>query len=107
MSPNETLVLRIVQEEENPNKRLISKRMAISSDYASYLCDSLIRGNYLRKIGKGYKLTPKGEGFLVNLLYADKERLEAEKKKIEWAKERVDKKIGQLKEELKIRESEK
>jgi len=60
----------------------------------------------LTKSGKKYRLTPKGEGFLVNLFYADKERLEAEKQKIEWAKMRIDKKIGQLKEELKIRESE-
>lgn len=63
-SPNETAVLRIAQEVKRVNKHLISRRMGITSLYASNMLDTLTAKGHLENPARGkygaYRLAPKG-----------------------------------------------
>jgi len=97
MSPNEIAVLRIVEEAGALNKRVISRRMNVSTDYAAYICDSLIRNGYLRRtVWRGYELTPKGKEVLLALFYEDKGRIVARVKRLQQLSSEVSQKIDKL-----------
>jgi len=97
MSPNEIAVLRIVEEAVAANKRVISRRMNILTDYAAYICDSLTRNGYLlRTPSRGYELTKKGREVLLALFYEDKGRMEARIKRLWQLNNEVNQKIIKL-----------
>jgi len=97
MSPNEIAVLRIVEEAGAANKRVISRRMNISTDYAAYICDSLTRNGYLLRTPlRGYGLSQKGKEVLLALFYEDKGRMEARIRRLQQLSSEVSQKIDKF-----------
>lgn len=85
MSPNELKILRLAQELGPVDRRTISRKMAISTEYADCLLKSLSRHGYLDPISLGanfvYAFTEEGRIALLNDLFQLQARLQ---KKIDW-----------------------
>ena len=61
MSGIEQQVLKIVKELELADEEALSRKMAVSSQYATTICKGLVTDGYLIKTPKGYILTPEGK----------------------------------------------
>jgi len=56
----ETTVLKVVRELKIADEEALSRKMAVSSKYATEICEGLIKDGYLKKTPKGYQLTTEG-----------------------------------------------
>ena len=71
--------------------------MDISTDYAAYICNSVVRNGYLmRTASREYKLNPKGKEILLALFYEDKGRIEARAIRLQQLNNAVNQKIVKL-----------
>ena len=61
MTGVEKQVLEIVKELELADEEALSRKMAVSSQYITKVCNGLVKDGYLLKTPKGYILTPEGE----------------------------------------------
>lgn len=57
----EATVLKVVRELKIADEESLGRKMAVSSEYATEICNGLIKDGYLSKTPKGYKLTSEGE----------------------------------------------
>ena len=57
----EAQVLKVVRELKIADEEALSRKMAVSSKYATKICEGLVKDGYLLSAPKGYKLTPEGE----------------------------------------------
>ncbi len=57
----EATVLKVVRELKIADEESLGRKMAVSSKYATEICNGLVKDGYLSKTPKGYKLTPEGE----------------------------------------------
>ena len=53
-------ILKIVRELKLADEETLSRKMAVSSEYITKICEGLIKDGYLLKTPKGYKLTSEG-----------------------------------------------
>lgn len=64
MSPNELATLVLIDRLGHASKWAISRKLAVSTDYAAHLCQSLMRRGYLAVEGEGrrdkYRLGDRG-----------------------------------------------
>ncbi len=68
-------VLRILSELKTGNRIDISQRIGLSSTYVEYLCKYLVKGGYLKLVGKGrYTLTPQGKKVAASFGYGLEEK---------------------------------
>jgi len=70
-------VLRVLSELKSGNRIDISQRIGLSSAYVEYLCKYLVRGGYLKLVGRArYALTRQGKKVVVSLGYGLEEKKE-------------------------------
>lgn len=97
MSPNEVLVLGVLNQLEKAGKWALSKRMDITTDYADTLLLSLAGKGHLEKVGSGdYALSDRGAEEILLEFYRTGERLISN---LEWTRgqlEKVDEQIDKL-----------
>ena len=96
MSPNEIAILRIVAELGKVSKWVISRRMGVSSDYAGYLCDCLVKKACLEKVAGRYQLTPEGAEALLEVYLHIKNQLNTRIKRSHYLSDRVSKEMDKL-----------
>lgn len=100
MSPNEMAALMLIDGLGQANRRTISKKLAISTNYASYLCEGLLRRDYLTVQSDGksrnYSLAEKGVEAVLGQLVQLRGALESRTESCRRRKERVDERIGKL-----------
>lgn len=75
-------VLRIIVELYEADKEAISKRLVIPSEYAGFVCDSLVEEGFLIKTARGRYAPRIGEEVIQQILEIIKELKEANKKAI-------------------------
>ena len=70
-------VLRVLSELKSGNRIDISQRIGLSSAYVEYLCKYLVKGGYLKLVGRQrYALTPQGKKVVASLGYGLEEKKE-------------------------------
>ncbi|MFH1935593.1 MAG: hypothetical protein ABIN18_28990 [Pseudomonadota bacterium] len=58
-------VASVVHDMGEASKSQIGRRVGLTSDYVSFVCESMIKKGYLEKVGRGiYRLTPECEALL-------------------------------------------
>ena len=99
-SPNETAALMVIDFLGEANKRAISRKMAISTDYALYLCEQLLRRDYLLVGSDGksrtYQLSQKGVEAVLGRLMIYRGALESRQGSYRRRRERVEDRIAKL-----------
>jgi len=56
----EVTALKVVRELKIADEESLGRKMAVSSKYATEICEGLVKDGYLKKMPKGYQLTPEG-----------------------------------------------
>jgi len=84
VTDSERDVLRVLSELKTGNRIDISQRIGLSSAYVEYLCKYLVKGGYLKLVGRQrYALTPQGKKVVASLGYGLEEKKEKKEKKKE------------------------
>ncbi len=60
MIGKEQQILKNIRELKRADEETLSRKMAISSNYATELCEGLIKDGYILRTPKGYVLTKEG-----------------------------------------------
>ena len=104
-SPNEIKILRIIKEEKEVNKLLISRRMEITHEYAGYMLNYLAGKGFLKKgppkegtyrVGPQYKLTRQGALILLARLHDTEGKYEGILRRTVFLKTLADEKIDEM-----------
>ena len=75
MLPSEIVILMAIAVNKNNGKKLLTRRMGITSEYIGYLYKSLINRGYLRgHRSTGYQLTLTGREAILGFLKKNKTR---------------------------------
>ena len=70
MFPSEMAVLMAILSTRDSGKQLLTRPMDVVGEYIGYLCDSLVKRDYLKRNGsREYQLTSQGKETLLEFLY--------------------------------------
>jgi len=70
LAATEQSILKVVAESKKASVFQINRQTGLSLGYVEYLCSYLVRGGYLKSLGRGlFSLAPKGKGLLVTIGY--------------------------------------
>ena len=101
-TPNELTVLQTAMELGAVTRRKISRKMAINTEYAGYLVESLSKRGFLSAISPGkFELTARGEDALLFQLHHIKGILAARANGTIRQIEKINERIGDYEEHVK------